>query len=175
MSLKTIIIYLSITASLLFSFCKNTSNGGESPKVQQSNELTVTPTEFYGINKSNLTEIKDSDRVRKAIRKTGEGDFEVLEIVDKDNKVLGYIYDDQIEITTEQAKCPKGIGIGSTYEEVITAYPNAPAHGSEIEGRVNITAGKIMFLMTHREWSYEVSDMDGLKASKVAAIWLNLR
>lgn len=89
---------------------------------------------------------------KKSILENGEGDFDGYEILDSlTNKRDAFLHVSEnniinhIEIFSPKYKIREGIGVNSTYGDLINAYPNIKTHGSEIESRVHSIVGNIGF------------------------------
>ncbi|PQJ80138.1 hypothetical protein [Polaribacter porphyrae] len=96
-----------------------------------------------------------SKRLEKIDNKNGKEIFKRFNLLNKDDEKIGFVYINsfdkksinKIEITSPKYKTDKGIGVGSTFEEVKENYPNSETHGSEIEGRTTLMAGDYHFLL----------------------------
>jgi hypothetical protein len=106
---------------------------------------------------------------KKAILETGEGDFSGYEILDsltKKRDVFLHVSEDSlinhIEIFSPKYKIIEGIGVNSTYGELINAYPNIETHGSEIEARVHSTIGNIGFRLDAESTYYNIENDNDL-------------
>ena len=104
-------------------------------------------------------------RVRAAIMKTGEGDFNYFGLNDADGKeIVQFFPSDEgtiisAEVVSPALRAENGIGVGSTYADLRKAYPDLKVNGSEIEGYTTASsaATKLSFHLDVRFWSYELS------------------
>lgn len=106
---------------------------------------------------------------KKTILETGEGDFtgyEILDSLTKKRDAFLHVSEDSlinhIEIFSPKYKIIEGIGVNSTYGELINAYPNIETHGSEIEARVHSTIGNIGFRLDVESTYYNIENDNDL-------------
>ena len=106
---------------------------------------------------------------KKAILETGEGEFtgyEILDSLTKKRDAFLHVSEDSlinhIEIFSPKYKIIEGIGVNSTYGELINAYPNIETHGSEVEARVHSTIGNISFRLDVESTYYNIEDDNDL-------------
>ena len=67
-----------------------------------------------------------------------------------------------IEIFSPKYKIIEGIGVNSTYGELIDAYPNVETHGSEMEARVHSSLGNIGFRLDVESTYYNIENDNDL-------------
>ncbi|PHQ86044.1 MAG: hypothetical protein COB65_01605 [Thalassobium sp.] len=139
----------------------------------------LTDTSFCGINKwTTAAEALSWDNVVDGMYSSGEGDFDVIKMLDENGKDLAYLWQNNgatfssIEICDTSIVTPQGIKVGSSFADLLLLDPNIEAHGTEIEGRINVDVGNFCFLLSHREWSYDLEDLEGLNNSTVVVISL---
>ena len=119
--------------------------------VEVDKIISQTALSQYKID-SDISKYPIGPFFKKAILETGEGEFtgyEILDSLTKKRDAFLHVSEDSlinhIEIFSPKYKIIEGIGVNSTYGELINAYPNIETHGSEIEARVHSSVGNINF------------------------------
>ena len=106
--------------------------------------------------------IKANQNMESTIRESGDGQIPIYEITKSGFAMVDIYYAaDQvtdIALTHKNATPPKMIGIGNTYAELLSVYPNAKAMGSEVESRVTITVDDVVFTLNVNHGINEVYD-----------------
>ncbi|MEO9952191.1 hypothetical protein [Nonlabens sp.] len=122
-------------------------NGLEALKYIELEELKpgMSLEELQNVN------IKANQNMESTIRESGDGQIPIYEITKSGFPMVDIYYSaDQvtdIALTHKNATPPKMIGIGNTYAELLSVYPNAKAMGSEIESRVTVTVNDVIFTL----------------------------
>ena len=136
--------------------------------VEVDKIISQTALSQYKID-SDISKYPIGPFFKKAILETGEGEFNGYEILDsltKKRDAFLHVSDDSlinhIEIFSPKYKIIEGIGVNSTYGELINAYPNIETHGSEIEARVHSTIGNISFRLDVESTYYNIEDDNDL-------------
>jgi hypothetical protein len=122
-------------------------------------------------------------KLRKAVMKTGEGDFEYYSLRNETGQKIAqfFLTDDKrvrmVETTSPLWKTTRGIHVGSTLRDLRRAYPDLEIHGSEIESRTTASsaATKWSFRIDTLFGSYELSPKELASIApetKVLAIFL---
>ncbi len=154
------------------------ANGSKSLMVEQIIGIDPITTQF-SIGAKGFKDVMVGDAiakhkatVKKFTLKDGEGSFEAYKITDAEDNPAGYFTPDaknkllvgDITIETPKASTDKGIKVGSTFQELLKAYPNVEVHGSEIEGRTYAKAGGFSYRLDVPNFTYEV-DKSKIKAT----------
>ena len=136
--------------------------------VEVDKIISQTALSQYKID-SDISKYPIGPFFKKAILETGEGEFNGYEILDsltKKRDAFLHVSEDSlinhIEIFSPKYKIIEGIGVNSTYGELINAYPNIETHGSEIEARVHSTIGNISFRLDVESTYYNIEDDNDL-------------
>jgi hypothetical protein len=143
-------------------------------------QLLITSTGFRGIQVGDAIS-KHGAYTKKTKMKTGEGSFDVYEIKDFENNPAGYFMPDSknkllvgdITVESPKASTDKGLKIGSTFKDLLKAYPNVEVHGSEIESRTYATADKLRYRLDVANNTYDVDKAKIPAATKITEIVIN--
>jgi hypothetical protein len=142
--------------------------------------------EFQGVKLDtplSALERRFGKKLRKAVMKTGEGDFEYYSLRNETGQEIAqfFLTDDKrvrmVETTSPLWKTTRGIRVGSTLRELRRAYPDLEIHGSEIESRTSASsaATKWSFRIDTHFGSYELSPKELASIApetKILAIFL---
>lgn len=143
-------------------------------------QLTIDNNAFRGITVGD--KIADHiDYIQEEKLKTGEGTFEVYQIKDFNNNPAGYLVPDpkneslvgDITVETQMAATSEGIKVGSTYRDLITAFPDIAVHGSEVEGRTYATYDNLSYRLDVANFRYEVDKSKIPTTTKIMQIVIN--
>ncbi|MBL6595128.1 MAG: hypothetical protein ISP58_08625 [Flavobacteriales bacterium] len=136
--------------------------------VEVDKIISQTALSQYKID-SDISKYPIGPFFKKAILETGEGDFtgyEILDSLTKKRDAFLHVSEDSlinhIEIFSPKYKIIEGIGVNSTYGELIDAYPNIETHGSEIEARVYSSVGNINFRLDVESTYYDIENDNDL-------------
>ena len=136
--------------------------------VEVDKIISQTALSQYKID-SDISKYPIGPFFKKAILETGEGEFtgyEILDSLTKKRDAFLHVSEDSlinhIEIFSPKYKIIEGIGVNSTYGELINAYPNIETHGSEVEARVHSTIGNISFRLDVESTYYNIEDDNDL-------------
>lgn len=147
-------------------------------KTQEVDELTIYETSFLGLS----PDMKISDykgTLEKGLLQTGEGDFDIFNVKDKDGNTVAYFVpfgenEDKvgsITVTSELAKTEDGIKIGDTFGTLLEKYPNLKVYGSEIEGYTQaIVNEKLGYRLDEQHYNYELKTSEIKKETKIIEI-----
>ncbi|WP_405376799.1 hypothetical protein [Nonlabens sp. Asnod3-A02] len=106
--------------------------------------------------------IKANQNMEPTIKVSGDGQIPIYQITKSGFPMVDIYYTaDQvtdIALTHKNATPPKMIGIGNTYAELLSVYPNAKAMGSEVESRVTVTVDNVVFTLNVNHGINEVYD-----------------
>ncbi len=126
---------------------------GDPGAVTSTNEppLLIHGDSFFGIRLGQAINSISIRRVRRATLATGEGDFDVYDILAEGGEWLGYFLPDPVDSTrvgdlavvSRDAVTPEGIRVGWTYDEVRAVLDSFEVHGSEIESRTHVQYGTL--------------------------------
>lgn len=185
---KWIVVSLLIIAS--FAFCINKN------KKQQQLAINYENVEFldfdidqkYLITEVEIDRVKVGDSYKSHKKKlkaseieNGESLFGIFDLYNADKEKIALVYIDaydkksinSIEVISPKYKTEKGIGVGSTFDDVKKSYPNSETHGCEIEGRTIVMAGDYHFLLEGVFFnSYTVDESKIHPSTKVKKITL---
>ena len=136
--------------------------------VEVDKIISQTALSQYKID-SDISKYPIGPFFKKAILETGEGEFtgyEILDSLTKKRDAFLHVSEDSlinhIEIFSPKYKIIEGIGVNSTYGELIDAYPNIETHGSEIEARVHSSVGNINFRLDVESTYYDIENDNDL-------------
>jgi hypothetical protein len=143
-------------------------------------QFSIDPKGLFGIEVGDAIK-KHSNNAKKTTIKTGEGSFVAYQIIDPENNPAGYFMPDpnnkllvgDITIETPKASTDKGIKIGSTFQDLLKAYPNIEVHGSESEGRTYATANGFSFRLKVANFTYDVDKAKIPATTKITEIVIN--
>lgn len=147
-------------------------------KVQETNELIIYQKSFLGLS----SDMKISDyqgTLEKDLLQTGEGDFDIFNVKDKEGNVVAYFVpfgekEDKvgtITVTSELAKTEDGIKIGDTFETLLAKYPDLKVYGSEIEGYTQaIVNEELGYRLDEQHYNYELKTSEIKKDTKIIEI-----
>jgi hypothetical protein len=141
---------------------------------------TITAMGYRGIHVGDAIK-NHSAYTKKSTIQTGEGDFEVYKITGIDNKSAGYFSANSdnkllvgsITIDSPEASTVEGIKVGSTFKDLLKAFPNIEVHGSEMESRTYASAGGLSYRLNVPRSTYEVDRAKIPATAKVTEIWIS--
>lgn len=146
----------------------------------ESRDLLILAHSYQGITPgSNITE--QEARIQKDQLKTGEGSFDIYQILDNDKTAVGYFFPDpnqatqvgNIVIDIPTAKTLRDIKVGDTFQELKKKLPNLSVNGSENEGRTYVHHNNLSYRLDVPNFTYEV-DIASIPAdTKVTEIVIN--
>ena len=144
-------------------------------------QLFIETTSFRGIVVGDAIKKYDVDYVKKTKLKTAEGTFDAYAIKDFENNPAGYFVPDptnkllvgNITIETPKASTEKGIKVGSTFKDLLTAFPNIEVHGSESEGRTYADANNLSYRLDMPNFTYNVDKTKIPAKTKITEIVVN--
>jgi hypothetical protein len=146
--------------------------------IKPTAELTtITAMGYRGIILGDAIK-KHGAYVKKSTMNTGEGSFEVYKITDKENNPAGYLMADSknkllvgsITVESTKARTEEGIKVGSTFKDLLKAFPNIEVHGSEIESRTYAKAGNLSYRLDVANNTYEVDKAKIKPTTKITEI-----
>jgi hypothetical protein len=143
-------------------------------------QMLITSNSFRGIQVGDPI-AKHSDYAKKSKMKTAEGNFEVYQIKDFENNPAGYFMADpnnkllvgNIIVESSKAETDKGISVGSTFKDLLNAFPNIEVHGSESEGRTYAQTGNISYRLATPNFTYDVDKTKIPTTTKITQIIIN--
>lgn len=152
----------------------NNTTGPAFAKVRKeaaitNSKLLITSKSFMGIKPGdNITD--HEAHLKKDLLQTGEGDFEIYQILDQKSAPVGYLHPDpndeqlvgMIVVTSPEAKTEDGLSIGMTLGDLREKLTDYEIHGSEIEGYTAAYHGPFSYQLDSYNWEYD------LDASKIA-------
>lgn len=161
-------------ASLEPNVIANNTIGPAFAKVRKeapvtNNKLLITSKSFMGIKPGdNITD--HEAYLKKDLLQTGEGDFEIYQILDQKSTPVGYLHPDpndeqlvgMIVVTSPEARTEDGLSIGMTLGDLREKISGYEIHGSEIEGYTAAYHGPFSYQLDSYNWEYD------LDASKIA-------
>ncbi|WP_338814611.1 hypothetical protein V9L05_04985 [Bernardetia sp. Wsw4-3y2] len=144
-------------------------------KVQETDELIIYEKSFLGL--SSGMEIADyTGTLEKGLLQTGEGDFDIFNVKDKDGNIVAYFDPFEgkvgtITITSELAKTEDGIKIGDTFGTLLAKYPDLKVYGSEIEGYTQAIVNEgLGYRLDEQHYNYELKTSEIKKDAKIIEI-----
>jgi hypothetical protein len=176
--------YKTCKVSDIVTFKGRVSDGGkrmiveEILRLESTKELTtINDMGYRGIVLGDAIK-KHGAYVKKATMKTGEGSFEVYKITDAENNPAGYLMADpknallvgSITVETPKASTPEGIKVGSTFKDLLKAFPKIEVHGSEQESRTYAERGNYSFRLNVANATYEVDKSKIPATAKITEI-----
>jgi hypothetical protein len=142
--------------------------------------LLITSKSFVGIQPGDkITDHQTS--LQKDMLQTGEGDFEIYQILDQQGTAIGYLHPDandeqlvgMIVVTSPEARTEDGLSVGMTLGDLRGKLTGYEIHGSEIEGYTAAYHGPFSYQLDSYNWEY---DLDASKiADEVKIIEITLR
>ena len=149
----------------------NDANETPNNLIENDTEITketnyiIEPNGFMGMEIGDLIR-SHSNNLKISTIKTGEGSFEVHQIINAQGKDIGMVVPSPsdpskigtIEITDANYKTDKGIGVGDMYGALKRAYPNIATHGSEVESRTTSSINGLSFLLDAYFNTYEINE-----------------
>jgi hypothetical protein len=176
--------YKACNVSDLVSFKGILSDDGKSMMVKEiisieptASLTTITAMGYRGILLGDAIK-KHLAYAKKSTMQTGEGSFEVYKITDKENNPAGYFMADtkdkllvgSITVESPKARTQDGIKIGSTFSDLLKAFPNIEVHGSEIESRTYATKGNLSYRLNVANSTYELDKAKIPATAKITEI-----
>ncbi|WP_291725401.1 hypothetical protein [Bernardetia sp.] len=146
-------------------------------ETKPTNDLTIYQNSFLGLSPD--TKITDyAGTLEKGLLQTGEGDFDIYNIKDKEGNTTGYFtpfgeMEDSVGIivvTSELAQTEDGIKIGDTFQTLLEKYPNLEVFGSEIEGYTQAVVGRLGYRLDEQHYNYELKPSEIKKDTKIIEI-----
>jgi hypothetical protein len=119
-------------------------------------------------------------RLEKGTLENGASRFQVYHVKDADGARVGYALPDRndstrvgdIVVTSPEFIDGKGIGVGGTWGELKTAYPNIVAYGSKMESRVYAVNAPLSYRLDYANGKYEFNNGEIPEITKITAIEL---
>lgn len=147
------------------------------PTEEEEVPLTIFQNSFLNISPgTQIAEYKAF--IEEDLLQTGEGDFEIYNVKDAKNGVVAYFLADPMDneivgdvyITSPLAQTESGIGIGHTFGDLLTKFPDLEVHGSEIESQTFANQGNLFFKLDepHATYNLEISAVS--KEAKILEI-----
>ncbi|WP_338768892.1 hypothetical protein WAF17_08725 [Bernardetia sp. ABR2-2B] len=142
---------------------------------KQENELIIYEKTFLGLS-SDMKIADYEGTLEKGLLQTGEGDFDIFNVKDKDGNIVAYFvpFEEKvgsITVTSELAQTEDGISIGDTFGTLLEKYPNLKVYGSEIEGYTQaIVNDELGYRLDEQHYDYELKTSDIKKDSKIIEI-----
>jgi uncharacterized protein YdbL (DUF1318 family) len=176
--------YKSCNVSDNVTFKGVLSSDGKSMMVKEIVSIEATG-ELTTINEMGYRGIILGDAIKnhsayakKSTMQTGEGSFEVYKITDKENNPAGYLMADpknkllvgSITVESPKASTHEGIKIGSTFKDLLKAFPNIEVHGSETESRTYATKGNLSYRLNVANNTYDVDKAKVPATAKITEI-----
>jgi len=149
----------------------------ETKPTEAANPYLITDQSFMGIAPGNSIE-EHGDVLEQGVLKSGEGEFEIYNIIDESGQKLGYVMASpqdaskigNIAITHPKASTEEGISIGATFAELESTLGEMAVHGSEIESRTYAYKGHLAFLLDDYHSTYELDKSKVKKDAKIKQI-----
>ena len=143
-------------------------------------QFTMDSKGLFGVQVGDAIK-KHSGNVKKTTIKAGEGNFAGYQITDPENNPAGYFLPDpnnkllvgDITVESPKVSTDKGIKVGSTFKDLLKAYPNIEVHCSEIEGRTYATAAGLSYRLDAANFTYEVDKAKVPATAKITEIVIN--
>jgi len=147
------------------------------PKPVAANPYLITDKSFMGLSSGNGIE-EHADVLEQGVLKSGEGEFEIYNIMNESGQKLGYVMASHqdpskigsITITSQKASTKEGISIGKTFAELESALGEVAVHGSEIESRTYAYKGHLAFLLDDYHNTYELDKSEVKKDAMIKEI-----
>jgi hypothetical protein len=163
----------------------NNNIGPAFKKVRKETSITntkllITSKSFVGIQPGDKI-MDHQTSIKKDMLQTGEGDFEIYQILDQQGVAVGYLHPDpndeqlvgMIVVTSPEAKTEDGLSVGMTLGDLREKLTGYEIHGSEIEGYTAAYHGPFSYQLDSRNWEY---DLDASTiADEVKIIEITLR
>lgn len=148
--------------------------------LKEDPKWIISEDGFGKINRqTTILEAKENNWIKEGIYSNGEGDFDTYVIEGEEGDFVAYVWEGEngkirsIDVFSDKAYLENGIKLGTSYTELRKVYPKISVNGSEIEGRVSAKSGNFSFLLSHREWSYNLQEIEKLEASVVEGITIH--
>jgi hypothetical protein len=174
---KNLMVFLLV---LIMANCDNTNNATSTSSISTADTaLYILANSFAGITLGD-TIAQHKEKIELGLLRTGEGDFEIYEIHDDANGVLGHFMPDgeegllvgDISVTSPVAQTKTGIKVGDSFGQLLAAYPKIVVHGSEIESRTYAVHENVRFRIDEAHTSYELAVEAVSKEAKIIEIVL---
>lgn len=140
-------------------------------KEEQEDPYIITEEAFYGLKRGDDI----PSNFKKDILETGQGNFDIVVIVDEIGEELGYLhpFDNKVGyvfVTSEKATSQHGIKVGTTFGELDDKFPNAKVYGTQ-DGDVYVSIGeKLRYYISTDYGEGEIDKSTIAKVAKVYAI-----
>ena len=130
---------------------------------------------------SSIEELVEKGVLVKDELNDGEGSFEIWNVMDDQFGKIGYVHEHPkldgkvgtIFITTDKVKTKGDLQVGSTWADILKAFPSTQVYGSEIEGRTSAKIDDYNYQLDIRNWQYEVEEDNIKENTKVNLIWIS--
>ncbi len=187
-------IYILLTSVLFLVMGCHSKN--ESSTSSPKNDETVKPSQsnpsaqsaayliqdsiFLGIHIGTAIASLPNKKIKKATLETGEGTFQVYDIISDKGEKLGNFLPDPLDkkrvgdimITSPLAATKEGFKIGTTFQTLDSKLKNIEVHGSEIESKTTVFHGNLGLQLDYPSATYDLDKNEIPKDSKVTQIWI---
>ena len=164
-----------------------TPYGAQADNVGEQSIYEVDPEDPYLIFNHTIFDLSPGqplapalDRLRRGTLRTGEGNFKVYHIKDKQGEEVGYVMPDPLDesligdiyITSDRVVTEQGVRVGYTYGELVERLGALEVHGSEIEGSTSADYKRLRFMLDEQHFAYELGQEQVSPSAKVTEIVL---
>ena len=150
----------------------------EEDKIEKEKKNYIITAE--GIETVKINEFADESHksLVPSTLKSGDGDYNGFDIIGSSEEKIGFVFPEQngkireIVIFSSKYNTEKGLHVGSTFSDIKKIYPNAIAHGSEVESRVSVAVDNIYYLLDFYSTAYDLDNSTISPDTKVRAIFI---
>ncbi|MFT5645614.1 MAG: hypothetical protein ACI976_000287 [Aureispira sp.] len=145
--------------------------------IEEEESLIIFQNSFLNISPGSQI-AEHETRIEKGLLQTGDGDFEIYNILDAQKTVVAYFLADPVDtelvgdiyVTSPLAYTEDDIRIGNTFGILVTKYETLEVHGSEIESQTFANLGSLSFKIDEAHTMYDLEISAVSKEAKIIEI-----
>ncbi|MEL7339508.1 MAG: hypothetical protein AAGM67_03405 [Bacteroidota bacterium] len=152
----------------------------EAVPSEEASPYLVRSDGFFGMRAGQSISALPDSLYSKAEVTSGGGEFDVYNLLDYDQSVLGYFYSDpqnadvigDIIVISRKAITPEGFRIGTSFETIQQTLTNYEVHGSEVEKRTHVMYNSLNLQLNFASSTYEMDESTIPKDAQVILMWI---
>lgn len=153
----------------------------EAVPAEEASPYLVRSDGFFAIRTGQSISALPDSLYSKAEVTSGGGEFDVYNILDHDQSVLGYFYSDpqnadligDIIVIGRKAITPEGFRIGTTFATIQQNLQNYEVHGSAVEKRTHVMYNNLNLQLNFASSTYEMDESTVPKDAQVILMWIS--
>ncbi|MEL6591580.1 MAG: hypothetical protein AAFQ87_15625 [Bacteroidota bacterium] len=149
--------------------------------AEEASPYLVRSDGFFAMRAGQSISALPDSLYSKAEVTSGGGEFDVYNILDYDQSVLGYFYSnprnaDQIGdiiVISRKAITPEGFRIGTSFATIQQKLTTYEVHGSELEKRTHVMYNNLNLQLNFASNTYEMDESTVPQDARVILMWIS--